>query len=115
MVLLALTGPGTPELSPVALLRATLAAAGRLPDAAVVAVPLASHDDAAVDHDLGEQVVAAYAGPDPVLALDDGDGDYPDDIAAIVDADRPGARASRGSCSSSPACPAAASRRSPRR
>ncbi len=36
------------------------------------------------------QVVAAYAGPDPVLALGDGDGDYPDDIAAIVEADRPG-------------------------
>ena len=91
VVLLALTGPGTPELSPVALLRASLAAAGRLPEAAVVAVPLASHGDPVVDHDLGVRVVAAYAGPDPVLALGDaGDGDYPDDIAAIVDADRPG-------------------------
>ncbi len=90
VVLLALTGPGTPELSPVALLRASLAAAGRLPEAAVVAVPLASHGDADVDHDLGVHVVAAYAGPDPVLALGDGDGDYPDDIAAIVHADRPG-------------------------
>ena len=90
VVLLALTGPGTPELSPVALLRASLAAAGRLPAAAVVAVPLASHGDAATDHDLGVQVVAAYAGSDPVLALGDGDGDYPDDIAAIVEADRPG-------------------------
>ena len=90
IVLLALTGPGTPELSPVALLRASLAAAGRLPGAAVVAVPLASHGDAAVDHDLGVHVVAAYAGPDPVLALGDGDGDYADDITAIVEADRPG-------------------------
>jgi sulfate adenylyltransferase len=90
VVLLALTGPGTPDLSPVALLRASLAAAGRLPAAAVVAVPLASHGDAATDHDLGVQVVAAYAGPDPVLALGDGDGDYPDDIAAVVAADRPG-------------------------
>ena len=90
VVLLALTGPGTPELSPVALLRASLAAARRLPEAAVVAVPLASHGDADVDHDLGVHVVAAYAGPDPVLALGDGDGDYPDDIAAIVEADQPG-------------------------
>jgi sulfate adenylyltransferase len=90
VVLLALTGPGTPELSPVALLRASLAAAGRLQDAVVVAVPLASHGDAAVDHDLGVHVVAAYAGPDPVLAMGDSDGDYADDIAAIVEADRPG-------------------------
>jgi sulfate adenylyltransferase len=90
VVLLALTGPGTPDLSPVALLRASLAAADRLAAAAVVAVPLASHGDAATDHDLGVQVVVAYAGPDPVLALGDGDGDYPDDIAAIVEADRPG-------------------------
>ena len=90
IVLLALTGPGTPDLSPVALLRASLSAADRLPAAAVVAVPLASHGDAAVDHDLGRHVVASYAGPDPVLALGDGDGDYPDDIAAIVDADQPG-------------------------
>jgi sulfate adenylyltransferase len=93
VVLLALTGPGTPALSPVALLRASLAAARRLPGAAVVAVPLASHGDPAVDHALGEQVVAAYAGPDPVLALSDpgpdDDVDYPDDIAAIVDADQP--------------------------
>jgi sulfate adenylyltransferase len=90
VVLLALIGPGTPDLSPVALLRASLAAANRLLDAAVVAVPLASHGDPAVDHDLGVHVVAAYAGRDPVLALGDGDGDYADDIAAIVEADRPG-------------------------
>jgi sulfate adenylyltransferase len=89
VVLLALTGPGTPELSPVALLRASLAAARRLPDAAVVAVPLPSHGDPSVDHDLGRQVVAAYAGPDPVLALADSEGDYSDEIAAIVEADRP--------------------------
>jgi sulfate adenylyltransferase len=91
VVLLALTGPGTPELSPVALLRASLAAARHVPGASVVAVPLASHGDPEVDHELGIHVVAAYAGPDPVLALGDGDGDYPDDIAAIVDADQPNA------------------------
>jgi sulfate adenylyltransferase len=91
VVLLALTGPGTPELSPVALVRASLAAAHQVPGASVVAVPLASHGDPAVDHELGIHVVAAYAGHDPVLALGDGDGDYPDDIAAIVDADQPSA------------------------
>jgi sulfate adenylyltransferase len=90
VVLLALTGPGTPDLSPVALLRASLAAARRLPDAAVVAVPLPSHGDPAVDHDLGRQVVEAYAGPDPVVALSDGDGEYSGEVAAIVEADRPG-------------------------
>jgi sulfate adenylyltransferase len=90
VVLLALTGPGTPELSPVALLRASLAAVRRLSRGAVVAVPLASHGDHSVDQDLGRQVVAAYAGQDPVLMLDDDDvGGYPDDIAAIVEADRP--------------------------
>ncbi len=65
LVLLALVGTGTPELSPVALLRATLASAARLPDAQVVAVPLAAHDDPQADHDLGVQVVANYAGGDP--------------------------------------------------
>jgi len=92
VVLLALTGPGTPELSPVALLRASLAAARDVPGASVVAVPLASHGHPHVDHDLGVQVVAAYAGPDPVVALaeaDDDEGEYPDDIAVIVDADQP--------------------------
>ncbi len=91
VVLLALTGPGTPELSPVALLRASLAAARHVPGASVVAVPLASHGDPEVDHELGIHVVAAYAGSDPVLALGDGEGDYPDDIAAIVEADQPAA------------------------
>jgi sulfate adenylyltransferase len=43
-----------------------------------------------VDHDLGRQVVEAYAGPDPVVALSDGDGEYSGEVAAIVEADRPG-------------------------
>jgi sulfate adenylyltransferase len=90
VVLLALIGPGTPELSPVALLRASLAAAGHFRSAAVVAVPLASHGDPATDHELGVRVVAAYAGDDPVLALEGEDGEYPDDVAAIVAADQPG-------------------------
>ncbi|WP_245155964.1 adenylyl-sulfate kinase [Nocardioides sp. 503] len=86
-VLLTLVGHGTPELSPVALLRATLAAADFL-DAVVVAVPLASHGVATVDHDLGVQVVANYAGIDRVHGLQDG-GELPLEIAEIVEADHP--------------------------
>lgn len=93
VVLLALTGTGTAALSPVALVRATLAAAALLDDASVVAVPLPSHGDADADHALGARVVATYAGPDPVHALADSEGDGPADlpeaIAAIVDEDRP--------------------------
>ena len=121
VVLLALTGPGTPALSPVALLRASVAAARRLPGAAVVAVPLASHGDPAVDHALGEQVVAAYAGPDPVLALSDPGPD--DDVDVELPRrhrrhrqhpDQPAPEA-QGLVLLSPACPAAGSRPSPRR
>lgn len=90
VTLLAFTGTGTPELSPVALVRATLAASQRLADALVVTVPLASHGDDEVDHALGAQVAATYAGDDRVhgVAADE-DGDHPDDIAAIVDRDQP--------------------------
>ncbi|WP_307807745.1 adenylyl-sulfate kinase [Nocardioides xinjiangensis] len=91
VVLLALTGTGTATLSPVALVRASLAAAELLGDATVVAVPLPSHGDAEADHALGTQVVATYAGGDPVRALADHDGDLPAPIAAIVDEDRPAA------------------------
>ena len=93
VVLLALVGSGTPELSPVALIRACLAAAALLPDAEVVAVPLADHGDAEADHAIGRQVVSNYAGPDPVLALPSPDlraaASFPPAIRAIVDADRP--------------------------
>ncbi len=88
VLLLALTGHGTPELSPPALVRATLAAARHLGDAAVVAVPLASRGDATADHLLGERVVAAYA-PGEVVGVT-GEGELPDDIADIVERDRPG-------------------------
>jgi len=88
LVLLALAGTGTPELSPVALVRATLTAAALLPAAAVVVVPLAAHGDADVDHALGARVVATYAGGNPVHGLVDG-GDLSADLAAIVDRDRP--------------------------
>ena len=86
-VLLVLVGHGTPALSPVALLRASLAIAEVI-DADVVAVPLASHGDAGVDHDLGLQVVANYAGIDRVHGLQEG-GELPLEIVEIVEADRP--------------------------
>ena len=58
-----------------------------------MAVPLASHGDPETDHALGLQVVANYAGHDPVLALRRRRSDSAPlptpRIAAIVDADRP--------------------------
>ena len=95
VVLLALMGTGTSSLSPVALVRATLAAADLLDDASVVAVPLPAHGDADADHALGTQVVATYAGGDPVHALADTSSSgeavdrYPAAIAAIVGEDQP--------------------------
>jgi sulfate adenylyltransferase len=89
VLLLALTGTGTPEgLSAPGLVRATLAAADLLPSAAVVAVPLASRGDAEADHALGQRVVSAYA-PGDVLGVA-GEGDLPDVVADVVEADRPG-------------------------
>lgn len=91
VVLLALVGEGTPEgISAVGLVRATLAAAELLDDAAVVAVPLASHRDPEVDHLLGTQVVGNYAAADPVHALPETDSDeYPEAIADILDFELP--------------------------
>ena len=86
-VLLALVGHGTPDLSATALLRATLLVADVV-DAAVVAVPLASHGDPEVDHDLGVQVVSTYAGDDPVEGLSEG-GELPLELAEIVERDQP--------------------------
>jgi len=91
VVLLALTGAGTPQgLTSVGLLRATLAAATLLGDAHVVAAPLPSHGDAETDHELGQRVVANYA-PGEVLAVA-GSGDVPDEVAAVVDQDQPAER-----------------------
>jgi sulfate adenylyltransferase len=93
ITLLAFVGTGTPDLSPVALLRATLAAAHSLGDAVVVAVPLAAHGDADLDHDLGTRVTATYAGDDPVRGLadaaDEGADDFPAAIAEIIELDQP--------------------------
>ena len=87
VLLLALTGHGTPELTGPGLVRATLAAARHLGDAGVVAVPLASRGDATADHLLGERVVTAFA-PGDVVGVT-GEGDLPDDVAAIVEFDQP--------------------------
>ena len=88
VLLLALTGTGTPQgVTPVGLVRATLAAADLLGDAHVVAVPLASHGDPDVDHVLGQQVVATYA-PGEVVAVT-GEGDLPAPVEEIVASDQP--------------------------
>ena len=90
LVLLALAGAGTPSggqarrhLTAPGLIRATLAAASKLPDAHVVAVPLASRGDATQDHEFGQRVVAAYASGDVVAVT--GEGEVSPDIATIVD------------------------------
>ncbi len=92
VLLLALAGTGTPQgLSPVGLVRATLAAAGLLADrgvaSAVVVVPLAAHGDADLDHALGEQVARAYATADVVAPR--GRGDLPAEVADVVAQDQP--------------------------
>lgn len=92
VTVLALVGHGTPALSAVGLLRATLRVADLVADtghtADVVAVPLASHGDAAADAALRSQVVANYAGPDRVVDLPPGGVPTPA-VADIVRADRP--------------------------
>ena len=88
VVLLALSGTGTPQgVSPVGLVRATLAAARLLGDAHVVAAPLPSHGDPEVDHQLGTQVAGNYA-PGEVLAVP-GTGTLPGEVATIVEQDQP--------------------------
>jgi sulfate adenylyltransferase len=90
VTLLALTGTGTPWLSPVGLVRATRAAARLLPDAVVVTVPVPDHGDAELDHALGVRVVEGFAADDPVHALaEDEDETFPPEVQAIVDQDRP--------------------------
>ncbi|WP_244930163.1 adenylyl-sulfate kinase [Nocardioides sp. W7] len=91
VALVALVGAGTPELSPVALIRATLRAADLLDDAAVIAVPLASHDDPAADHELCVRVLSNYAGPDAVIGLVGAgeDDELPPSVAEVVEQDQP--------------------------
>jgi sulfate adenylyltransferase len=91
VVLLTLVGAGTPQgVSATGLVRATLAAAALLGDAHVVAVPLPSHGDAAIDHELGRLVVGNYATGD--VHAPTGLGDLPDAVAAVVDQDQPAER-----------------------
>lgn len=88
VVLLAFVGVGTPQgVSPVGLVRASLAAAELLGDTAVVAVNLAAHDDPETDHELGQQVATNYA-PGEILAVR-GIGEYPASIASVVESDQP--------------------------
>jgi len=94
VALLALVGAGTPALSPVALVRATLAAATLLDDAVVVSVPLASHGDPDTDRVLHWAVLSTYVDHDaqpPLVELPTAAEPvtYPPAIAAIVHADRP--------------------------
>ena len=93
VVLLALNGTGTPQdVSPVGLVRVSLAASALLQakgvGSHVVAAPLPSHGDPDYDHELGQLVAGNYA-TDEVLAVT-GEGEWPDEIAAIVDQDQPG-------------------------
>ncbi|MCW2783861.1 MAG: cysC [Marmoricola sp.] len=89
VVLLALVGTGTPQgISPVGLVRASLAAAALLGDTEVVAASLASHGDPELDHTLGQQVTATYA-PGDVLAVSGSGEDYPSAVADVIDSDQP--------------------------
>lgn len=91
LVLVALVGTGTPDLSPTNLIRATLLAAGHLDHAVVVAVPLASTGDAERDHARGVAVMSAYAGDDALHAVvEDFTDEHPDDMTAVIDFDQPG-------------------------
>ena len=86
VVLLALVGAGTPAVSPVGLLRATLRVAGAI-DAEVVAVPLADHGSLA-DPALRISVLTSYADSDPVVELAYG-GHLLPGLADIAEAERP--------------------------
>ena len=90
VLLLALVGAGTPSPSAPGLLRASVAAAGLLPDAVVVAAPVALRHDSPEDALLGP-VVAAYAGPAPVrhVSAPSEHDPLPDAVAATLGADRP--------------------------
>ncbi len=89
VLLLALAGTGTPRgVSTVGLVRATLAAAALLPDAAVVAVALATLGDQDRDDARRRQVLEAYA-PGAVQEAA-GAGALPAEVADVVRHDRPG-------------------------
>lgn len=82
VLLAALVGVGTPAVSPVGLLRATVRVA-ELIDAEVVAIPLTDHGSDA-DDALRRSVLAWYAGADSIVELESGGSPLPElaDIAA---------------------------------
>lgn len=86
VVLLALVGTGTPAISAVGLLRATLRVAAQV-DAVVVACPLADHGEL-TDPALRIAVLRAYAGEDPLVELEYGGAVLPD-LADIEREERP--------------------------
>lgn len=86
VLLAALVGAGTPAVSPVGLLRATVRVAAML-DAAVVAIPLTDHGSDA-DAALRESVLAWYAGADDVVELAPGGRTLPE-LAHIEAQERP--------------------------
>lgn len=89
VMFLVLVGHGTPRhISPVGLIRSAVAAAARIPNSQVVAVPVAYRADPAREHDFRERVARAYAPGDEVIHFA-GEGHLDADIQAIVDADRP--------------------------
>ncbi len=88
-VLLACTGVGSPQgVSGPGLVRATLAAADKLPDAVVVAAPVTGGRWQAVAPAYADDVFAPPAG-------DAGGADLPETVAAVVSQDRP-PRSARG-------------------
>ncbi len=95
VLILALVGAGTPRgLSAAGLIRASLAAAGMLPRAEVVAVPLARRDGEAMQRTVTDRVLAAYAGssrggPADPIVRPTGEGTLPDPVAVAVRRDRP--------------------------
>lgn len=82
VLLAALVGVGTPAVSPVGLLRATVRVADLI-DAEVVAIPLTDHGSEA-DAALRKSVLAWYAGADSIVELEPGGEPLPElaDIAA---------------------------------
>ncbi len=93
VLLLVLMGAGVPHLvSGPGLVRATVAAAGLLPRADVVAFPLARRPDPGATAELVRQVVDAYAPGEtlyPKDSVEQGPGNLPDPVAAVVARDRP--------------------------
>ncbi len=85
VVLLALSGAGTARgLSPLGLIRVSLAAADLLGDAHVVAVPLAAHGDESLDARLREQVVGNYAAGEVLELTRPGSGAWPAEFERVL-------------------------------